>query len=220
VVQTVLIVAVLVSANVLGAFMTAPQVVRLWRTRSTGGVSGPWAGVGVAMNTWWLLYGVQSGIPALIPLSVVAVGLYATVVFLVARVNGRAELLRLVSISLPLGLIPLPFLLVGGWSIAGVVIGLSYGAQFVPALISAVRTDQPKGISPVTWLMAWAEAALWLVFSAIIANVPLMLGGGSGLVIATLILARLWSVRRHDGLVGGRVVWTDESAGLEFDLVR
>lgn len=224
-VQTILILVVVVSANVLGGFMTAPQAIRLLRTHNTQGVSSPWAGVGIAMNSWWLLYGVQNGIPELIPLSAVAAGLYATIAVLCVRVNGRTELPGLIGVGLTLGLIPLPFLLIGGWPAAGVVIGVSYGAQFVPALISALRTREPKGIAPVTWVMAWTEAALWLVFSATIVDVPLMIGGGSGLLVATAILVRLWNVRSRECLVGNPVVWTDESAGFEpagfeFDLVR
>ena len=185
-----------VVANVLGGLMTAPQAVRLLRTRSVEGVSGTWAGVGVAMNLWWFSYGVANGVWAVVPVSVAATALYATVAALYVRELRAAALPGLAFGVLGLGVVPLPFLVFGGWEPAGLAIGLSYGVQFTPAVLAAMRSRNPVGVSAGTWLMAWVEAAIWLGYSLTIDDVALLAGGASGLLMATLILGRLAQIGR------------------------
>ena len=40
-------------------------------------------------------------------------------------------------------------------------------------------------------MMAWAEAALWAVYSAVVLDPALAVGGAAGLTMSTAILARL-----------------------------
>jgi uncharacterized protein with PQ loop repeat len=82
-------------------------------------------------------------------------------------------------------------LIIGGWSVAGVAIGLCYGLQLAPAVIAAFRTRDLSGVAPATWMIAWAEAAIWLVYGLITVDVALLSGGGSGLLMASIILTRL-----------------------------
>jgi hypothetical protein len=50
-----------VAATVLGSWMAFPQARRIARTRRVDGVSGTWIGVSLAINGWWLSYGLVGG---------------------------------------------------------------------------------------------------------------------------------------------------------------
>jgi len=90
-----------------------------------------------------------------------------------------------------LGMVPLPFLVAGGWPLAGLAIGLCYGMQLLPAVVAACRTRELHGVAPSTWLMAWVEAVIWVGYGLIEFDVALLAGGVSGAVGSSLILIRL-----------------------------
>lgn len=189
---SVVMAVLLVVANVLGTVMIVPQSVRLSRRGSSDGVSETWVGVGVAMNLWWLAYGLHGGLLGVIPVSVATAGLYGYMAVQLWRLSGP-NLLRPFAIGLfGLGSIPLPFLIFDGWARAGVAIGLCYGVQFAPAAITAVSSTRPSGISPVTWSMAAVEAAIWLAYGLSIDDLALTIGGATGAAMSAIILVRLW----------------------------
>lgn len=189
--SSIVLSVMLVVANVMGAGMIVPQVTRLHRRKTSDGVSAAWIGVGLAMNLWWVGYGLASELWGLIPVSVVAFVLYSVMAVQFARLNGVASLGRGALGAVAIGSIPLPALIVSGWSTAGVVVGLVYAVQFAPAAFTAVRSDVLDGLSPVTWAMAGLEAAIWLAYGLHQGDAALMVGGGGGLVMSLLILARL-----------------------------
>ncbi len=199
--------AMLVVANVAGAGMAWPQAARIVRHRSTAGVSGVWAGVSLSMNLWWLAYGLSERLWGLVPVSAVAAAVYA--VILVAYVNmiGRRAIAPVAVGLFALGMIPLPFLIVGGWTVAGLAIGLSYGLQLVPAVVAACRTRDLAGLAPATWIMAWFEAAIWLGYGVFVVDVALLAGGLSGTVMSAIILARL-AATGHRPFSFGRPAWS------------
>ena len=80
-----------------------------------------------------------------------------------ARSADRACAASLLG-ALGLGMVPLPFLVVGGWAIAGLAVGLCYGLQLLPAVVAVLRTRELGGVSAATWLIAWIESMLWLVY--------------------------------------------------------
>ena len=82
--------SMLVVANIMGAGMIVPQVVRLRRYRNTRGISASWIGVGLAMNLWWVAYGLASGLWGIIPVSAVAFLLYLVMTAQYAGINGTA----------------------------------------------------------------------------------------------------------------------------------
>lgn len=185
------ITTMLVVANVMGAGMAYPQASRIVRHRTTAGVSGVWAGVSLSMNLWWLAYGVTEGLWGLVPVSAVAAVLYAVIIVAYVRTVGRRALPGVVSGLFLLGMVPLPFLLLGGWNVAGLAIGLCYGLQLVPAVVAACRSRELHGLSPSTWIMAWIEAVIWLGYGLTVADAALLAGGASGTIMAAIILARL-----------------------------
>ena len=188
--ESLILPTLLVVANVAGAGMVLPQVLRLKRTGTAAGVSAAGAGVGIAMNLWWLAYGITQGLWGLLPVAGGAFALYLTMAVLLVRIAGRQAIGGIARGHL-MGVLPLMSLVGWGWGAAGLTIGLLYGAQFLPALMTAVRSPSLAGVSLTMWLLAWLEAAIWLVYGVQQDDIALILGGGGGSVVATLILGCL-----------------------------
>ncbi len=202
----IIVTSLLIVANVLGASMAAPQAVRLVRTRNVEGVSALWAGVSVSMNTWWLVYGLANGLWGLVPVSGVAAVLYLVIAFVFVTEVGRAALAPVVVSATLVGAAPLAFLAVGGWALTGLAIGFGYGLQLAPAVIAAFRATDLRGIAPATWVIAWIEAAIWIVYGWYVADLALLVGGTSGVTMATAILLRLL-VTGHEPFRMRRPAW-------------
>ncbi len=181
--------ALLVVANVTGAGMIVPQVVRLARTHRLDGVSLPWAGVGIAMNLWWLAYAVAEQVWGIAPVSLGGLVLYAVIVGQVLQIRGIGAARRMIAGAAGIGWLPIIGLLAGGWTGAGLAIGLCYSIQFAPAAWEALRAPSVDGIAPLTWVLAWIEAAIWFGYGVHLGDGALVLGGGGGTVMATVILA-------------------------------
>ena len=182
---------IVVVATVIGSAMAFPQARRIARTRHVDGVSATWIGVSLAINGWWLAYGVAADIRALVPVSVISLLLYAVMAHYYLLTVGRRGFGGLALGVFVLGMVPLPFLLVGGWTLAGIAVGLSYGVQLLPAVVAAMRSSSLSGVSSTTWIIASVEATLWLVYGIAVADLAVILGGGVGVVMAGAILVRL-----------------------------
>lgn len=185
----------IVLANVLGAGMILPQVLRVHQTRSTAGVSLSGTGVGIVMNLWWVVYGLEAGVPGMIPVSVAGSLLYATIAFQSLRLLGLDAARSIAKGILSYGVVPLgPYLLTDIRTL-GLVIGLMYTVQFAPAAVAAVSTSDPTGISLLTWTMALLEAVIWLAYGIITRDIALTVGGVGGSAMASLIIFQLTSHR-------------------------
>ncbi len=183
--------AIVVAATVLGSWMAFPQARRLLRTRRVDGVSAVWIGVSMAINAWWVVYAVAVGLWTLLPVSALSFVLYTAMAVVYVSTVGPRSLAGLALGAFGLGMVPMPFLVAGGWTLAAVAIGLSYGLQLLPAVVAACRTSLLAGVSGSTWLLAWGEASLWLVYGLGVADLAVGLAGGAGMAMATVILARL-----------------------------
>lgn len=186
-----------VLATALGSWMAFPQARRLVRTRQVEGVSAVWIGVSVAINAWWLTYGIVADVWALIPVSVISLSLYGVMGIVYLGTVGRSAAVPMALGCFGLGMVPLPFLILGGWQLAGVAVGLSYGIQLLPAVVASCRTTELSGVSAATWLIALVEAGLWLVYGLGVGDVALTLAGIVGVAMASVILARL-AITGHD----------------------
>jgi uncharacterized protein with PQ loop repeat len=180
-----------VVATVLGSWMAFPQARRIARTRRVDGVSATWIGVSLAINAWWLAYGLVAGVWALVPVSIISLALYGVMAWFFVLSVGRSAIPGLALGMFGLGMVPLPFLLIGGWELAGVAVGLSYGVQLLPAVVASLRTSALSGVSSTTWIIASVEAALWLVYGLGVGDIALTLAGFVGVVMASVILVRL-----------------------------
>jgi len=180
-----------VVATVLGSWMAFPQARRIARTRRVDGVSATWIGVSLAINAWWLTYGLVAGVWAVVPVSIISLLLYGVMAWFFVLSVGRAAIPGLALGVFGLGMVPLPFLLIGGWELAGVAVGLSYGVQLLPAVVASLRTSALSGVSSTTWIIASLEAVLWLAYGLGVGDVALTLAGLVGVVMASVILVRL-----------------------------
>lgn len=183
-------------ATVMGAGMIVPQVVRIHRTRAVAGVSGTWVGLGLAMNTWWIAYATSEALWGLVPVSVGSLALYLVIAVQYTRLTAGAGARQILAGLLGSATVPALALAAGGWTAAGLSIGLAYAVQFSPAVVAALRSADLSGISPTTWAMAWIEAVIWCSYGSVQADVALVVGGGGGALMATVILVRLWSSAR------------------------
>lgn len=189
--QFMMLTVLLVIANVAGAGMIVPQVVRLHRHRIVEGLSSAWVGVGLTMNLWWLAYAANEGLWGIVPVSLTGFALYVIIASQLSRIVG-VEVLHPVAIGgLAIGVVPIPFLVIGGWPAAGLAVGLCYGVQFAPAVLTALRSQHVDGMSPTTWVLAWIEAAVWLSYGAATKDAALLVGGAGGTLMASVILARM-----------------------------
>lgn len=195
--SNLLLATTVVAANVLGASMAFPQARRLARTRVVDGVSPAWVGVSVAMNAWWLAYGLAQSLWGLVPVSLISLLLYGSIASVVLSTAGRAAVPGVLAGALGLGALPLPALLLGGWSAAGLAIGVGYGVQLAPAVVTSYRTRQLDGVAPGTWVIAWVEAALWSTYGMAVIDPALLVAGAAGVAMASLILVRLATVQRR-----------------------
>ncbi len=182
---------IVIVATVIGSAMAFPQARRIARTRQVDGVSATWIGVSVAINGWWLAYGLAADIWALVPVSVISLVLYSTMAWFYVSSVGRRALAPMAVGVFVLGMVPLPFLVAGGWQLAGIAVGLSYGVQLLPAVVASLRTRLLSGVSSTTWIIAATEAALWLVYGLAVADLALILAGAVGVAMAGVILVRL-----------------------------
>ncbi len=178
-------------ANVMGAGMIVPQVLRIRRRRSADGLSPAWVGVGIGLNVWWILYGVAEQLWGLLPVSIGAGLLYVVIVVQLVGLGERG-VLAAVGRGLGVALVaPFVALVAAGWTAAGLTVGVAYAVQFAPATIAALRSASIDGIAPLTWSMALVEALIWLTYGIATADVALQVGGIGGALMASTILIRL-----------------------------
>ncbi len=186
-----LLLPLLIMANLFGVGMIVPQAIRLHRTRVADGVSATWVGLSLAMNLWWLGYGLQGRLWGLVPVSIGALVVYGIVAIQVLSVIGPRARFPMVAGALGPSLVLLAAYAMAGWSTVGLTLGLAYGLQFAPAAVSATRAANTSGVSPTTWIMALTEAVIWVVYGLSVADQALIIGGAGGSLVASVIVIRL-----------------------------
>ncbi len=194
-----LVALLIVVANILGAGMILPQVLRVHQTRSTAGVSLSGTGVGIVMNLWWLVYGLEANIPGMIPVSVAGALLYTIIALQSLHLIGPGAARSIAGGILTYGVVPLAPYLFSDIRTLGLVIGLMYTVQFAPAALAAISTSDPVGVSMLTWTMALLEALIWLSYGIITRDIALTVGGVGGSVMASVIIVQLTSHRSRPG---------------------
>ena len=92
-----------------------------------------------------MTYGIAEHVWALVPVSSVSLALYGVMAYGYLSAVGREALPGFAVGIFGLGMIPLPFLVFGGWASAGVVVGFCYGIQLLPAVVASCRTSVLTG---------------------------------------------------------------------------
>lgn len=188
---TIILSSVVVLANVTGAGMVVPQVLRLRRGQRVDGVSPIWVGVGMAANVWWVAYGVHEHVWGLVPVTAIGAVLYSVIAVQFSRIAGPSAVPRFALGALAATVLPAAALMRYGMPAAGVVLGFSYAAQFAPAAWAALRAPSVAGVAPATWALAWVEAVAWFVYGSAIADAALVIGGLGGALMSSVILTSL-----------------------------
>lgn len=192
--STQLLTLVVVVANAVGATMAIPQARKVLRSRRIDGVSPIWAAVSAAVNAAWVPYGIAVGDVGIIPVSVVSVMAYLTIAVAICHYGNSPAanvVARMAVSAIGILILPTAVLVVRGWAAAGVALGLLYGVQLAPAVVAVYRTADVSGVSAATWVIAFAEAALWGVYGLGRADAGLLSLAASGMFMASLVLARL-----------------------------
>ncbi len=178
-------------AVVLALTQPVPQIVRLVRARSTAGVSGPTAWLGLAINLAWMAYGVARGLLPVTVLSTAYVAGYAGIVVLLVRGGNRRGPGTALAGAAGLAAVTV----VGGWTTLGAVLALTVGAQFLPQVVEAWRSHDLTGLAPGTYVVCLLDGMVWGTYGIAVVDGPLMLYGVVMVTVAVLVLVphRRWS---------------------------
>lgn len=179
---------VVAAANVLGVTMLVPQAWRTVRRGSLAGLSASWIGAGFTINVGWLVYAGTARVWGLFPVSVSCAALYGLIALAISRVDRREAMVAvkaMVGVSALLG----TALVLGGSASLGLMLATLYTVQFAPAAWTALSRSDLDGVAPATWIMSVCEAALWTIYGAAIADIPVLAGGvGAGFMSAIVVL--------------------------------
>ena len=178
-------------AVVLALTQPVPQVIRLVRTRSTAGVSGPSAWLGLVINSGWTAYGIARGLLPVLVLSIAYVVGYALIAgLLVVHGNRRGPGTAAAGAAALVGLVAL-----GGWVALGTALALTVGVQFLPQVVHTWRADDLTALAPGTYVIGALDGLVWGTYGAIVADGPLVLYGVVMVAVAIGILVprRRWA---------------------------
>ena len=182
-----------VVAVVLALTQPVPQVVRVLRSRSIAGVSGPTTWMGFVINVGWLAYGAAEELPAVLVLSAAYVAGYGVVGLLLVRHGNRSGLAAATTVTCA----GAALVAVAGWTALGVVLALAVGVQFLPQVVAAWRSDDLSGLAPGTYVVAAIDGLVWGSYGLVVGDVPLVLYGVVMMAVAVMVLVpcRRWTRR-------------------------
>ena len=181
-------------AVVLALTHPVPQVLRVLRTRSVAGVSGPTTWMGFVINVAWVTYGVARGLVPVAVLSGAYVAGYVVIAALLVRGGNR----RGVGTGLLAGAALAGLTLVGGWGLLGTALALVVVPQYLPQVVEAWTGDDLTGLSPGTYVVGVLDGLVWGGFGLVAADFPLVLYGAVMITVATAVLLgrSRWALRQ------------------------
>jgi len=188
-----LIDALPIAAAAFGVPQFLPQLLGVWRTGDTAGVSWSWAAMTSVSNGAWTMYFALSQMwTALVP-SISATVLAGVLAVLLGRDGvGRRSAAIVVGWA---GLLAVAWA-VAGRSGLGTALTLSFVLQVTPSVWIAYRIHRPTGISRGTWLLILGELSCWAGYGLAESDPRLAVLGCTGVVASLLMLARI-RVRRQ-----------------------
>lgn len=181
-------------ASAIGVAMVVPQIQRIVRHPSMGGVS-PWTwAITVVSCSLWMSYGVRTGSMPQIPGNVLLISGAVAVVLLVPAAWGRtarAAALASTSAVLVAGSTFLPAEAVGFLALG---IGLFGMWPQVFETVWLRRGQGPSAVSLTSTALKLASQVLWLSFAVLSTDLPVLVAASMMLVtntiVATVELAR------------------------------
>lgn len=186
------------AAVVVALTQPVPQIVRLLRTRSVAGVSGPTAWLGLVINAAWVAYGLGRGLLPVAVLSIAYVIGYALIVALLVRGGNRHG----IGLAAATAVVAAALTVTAGWAVLGTALAVTVGAQFVPQVLTAWRSEDLTGLSAGTYLVCAMDGLVWGGFGLLSGDGPLVLYGLVMVLVAVLVLIpqRRWTVATAAGL--------------------
>jgi hypothetical protein len=172
-----------------------PQIRKLLATGDSVGVSPSWAALTSVNNAAWIVYFTMSRYwIALVP-STSATLLAGTLAVLLLRRRppGTRPAALVAAWAITLAVAGA----VGGRAGLGALLTAAFLLQVAPSLWTAYRTPRPTGISAGTWLLILGELTCWLTFGLHAADPRLITLGTSGIIVSTLMLARIYRTARR-----------------------
>lgn len=181
-------------AVVLALTQPVPQVLRVLRTRSVAGVSGPTTWIGVVVNAAWMIYGIARDLAPVAVLSGAYVLGYVVVAVLLVRAGNRLGL----GTGIAAGALLAGATFLGGSALLGTLLALAVLPQFLPQVVEAWTADDLTGLAPGTYVVGLMDGVVWGGFGLVAADRPLVLYGIVMISVASAVLlgrAR-WAVRQ------------------------
>ena len=192
-------------ASVVYLSRLLPQPIRLTRTGLPEGISTVAAMNAVISDAAWIAYGLQAG---LLPVWLVAlVGVVPGVwtVGLLRREVDRGDLVR----SGAWLAVIMVAALVGG---LGVILAASVLVNVGPQVWTALRSNDLRGLSAFTWVLAIGDGLLWGAYGWVVADVALLAYAGVLVTGALIVLLRMAMTRSFTTDLAGPAVPALEGA--------
>ena len=192
-------------ASVVYLSRLLPQPIRLARTGLPEGISTVAAMNAVISDAAWIAYGLQAG---LLPVWLVAlVGVVPGVwtVVLLRREVDRGDLVR----SGAWLAVIVVAALVGG---LGVILAASVLVNVGPQVWTALRSNDLRGLSAFTWVLAIGDGLLWGAYGWVVADVALLAYAGVLVTGALIVLLRMAMTRSFTTDLAGPAVPALEGA--------
>lgn len=163
-----------------------PQAARVWRSGTSAGVSPLGVLCWLGNDVGWLVYGLRSDLHAIWVASIVVV---ACDVVLIASCAGRLR-----GPSLQAGgawLATVVVAAVAGTDPLAVVLVIGSATGTVPHAVHALRHDDLRGVSRVSWLVALLDAVAWGVYGTAHRDVPSITYAALTALTAVVVVARV-----------------------------
>lgn len=180
-------------AAALALSQPVPQIIRLVRSRSIAGVSGPTTWLGLTINAGWVAFGVARGLYPVAVLSIAYVIGYAVIAVLLARGGNRSGVGSGLAVAAGMVAVAAAF----GWTTLGTGLALMVAAQFVPQVAMAWRSTDLTALSTGTYIVCGLDGMVWGGYGLLHREAPLMLYGAVMFTVAVLVLVpkRRWAAR-------------------------
>lgn len=180
-------------AACLALSQPVPQIVRLVRTRSVEGVSGPTTWLGLAINAGWMAFGIARGLLPVAVLSLAYVVGYAAIAVLLVRGGNRSG----VGTALAAAAAMVGTTAALGWTVLGTALALTVGVQFVPQVLLAWRGTDLTALAAGTYVVCGLDGIVWGGYGVLRAEMPLVLYGlvMSSVAVLVLVPKRRWTAR-------------------------
>lgn len=160
---------------------------RIWRSRTSAGVSSSMLTVTAVANTGWMVLAVTTGVPLLLVTS----GLYvAGVAVALAGVVRAREDVHLAAAGVSAAALSIAYV-AGGVDALAVTLLCVVVVRLTPQVVTVLRSSDLSGVSPSAWALAAFEGLLWAVYGAV-AGVPSMLGWGVIALAASAVVLVRW----------------------------